>query len=151
MDELKKQAEELGIKVDGRWSKDRIQEEIDAKLAEGQLQEVVDQSAVVQAEQVPEPQADEVVEQEGAAEEAAEVDEEEGQEEGERQSFIDPKPEVAEQPESAVITSMIENPMRAFGLNGKGSTAPVHAAQLRDKAFLAKLRRAVELGMIKGE
>lgn len=144
MDELKKQAEELGIKVDGRWSKDRIQEEIDAKLAEGQLQEVVDQSAVVQAEQVPESQADEVVEQE-------EGDEEEGQEEGERQPFTDPKPEVVEQPESAVITSMVENPMRAFGLNGKGSTATVHAAQLRDKAFLAKLQRAIELGMIKGE
>lgn len=144
MDELKKQAEELGIKVDGRWSKDRIQEEIDAKLAEGQLQEVVDQSAVVQAEQIAEPQADEVVEQ-------GEGGDEEGQEEGERQSFTDPKPEVFEQPESAVITSMIENPMRAFGLSGKGSTATVHAAQLRDKAFLAKLQRAIELGMIKGE
>lgn len=34
MSDLKKQAEELGIKVDGRWSDERIQQEIDAKLAE---------------------------------------------------------------------------------------------------------------------
>lgn len=34
MDDLKKQAEELGIKVDGRWSDDRIQEEIDKALGE---------------------------------------------------------------------------------------------------------------------
>lgn len=34
MSDLKKQAAELGIKVDGRWSDERIQEEIDAKLAE---------------------------------------------------------------------------------------------------------------------
>lgn len=32
--DLKKQAAELGIKVDGRWKDDRIQAEIDAKLAE---------------------------------------------------------------------------------------------------------------------
>lgn len=34
MSDLKKQAEELGIKVDGRWNDERIQQEIDAKLAE---------------------------------------------------------------------------------------------------------------------
>lgn len=33
MDDLKKQAEELGIKIDGRWSDDRIREEIDKALA----------------------------------------------------------------------------------------------------------------------
>lgn len=33
MDELKKQAEELGIEVDGRWSEKRIQSEIDKALA----------------------------------------------------------------------------------------------------------------------
>lgn len=32
--DLLKQAEELGIKVDGRWKDDRIQSEIDAKLSE---------------------------------------------------------------------------------------------------------------------
>lgn len=32
-EELKKQAEELGIKIDGRWSDERIQQEIDKVLA----------------------------------------------------------------------------------------------------------------------
>lgn len=33
MDDLKKQAEELGIEVDGRWGEDRLKQEIDAALA----------------------------------------------------------------------------------------------------------------------
>lgn len=35
LDELKAQAEELGIKVDGRWSEAKIQEMIDAELEKG--------------------------------------------------------------------------------------------------------------------
>lgn len=33
MSDLKKQAEELGIKVDGRWNDERLQQEIDRALA----------------------------------------------------------------------------------------------------------------------
>lgn len=33
MTDLEKQAQELGIKVDGRWSEERLQEEIDKALA----------------------------------------------------------------------------------------------------------------------
>ena len=33
MEELKQQAEALGIKVDGRWSEERLQDEIDKALA----------------------------------------------------------------------------------------------------------------------
>lgn len=33
MDDLKAQAEELGIKIDGRWSEDRLREEIDKALS----------------------------------------------------------------------------------------------------------------------
>lgn len=33
MTDLEKQAEELGIKVDGRWSDERLQQEIDKVLA----------------------------------------------------------------------------------------------------------------------
>lgn len=35
MDDLKKQAEELGIKIDGRWSEDRLREEVDKALLGG--------------------------------------------------------------------------------------------------------------------
>lgn len=31
-EELKKQAEELGIKIDGRWNEERLQQEIDKAL-----------------------------------------------------------------------------------------------------------------------
>lgn len=96
MDELKKQAEELGIKIDGRWSEDRLREEIDQKLS-------------TQPEQEQEPEV-----------EAA---------------------------ESITITSLIENPMRAFGLTGKGSTATIRLDQL-DKELSAKIRRAVDIGFI---
>lgn len=34
MDEAKAKAESIGIKVDGRWSVDRIKQEIEAKLAD---------------------------------------------------------------------------------------------------------------------
>jgi len=33
MTDLEKQAEELGIKVDGRWSEERLQQEIDKALS----------------------------------------------------------------------------------------------------------------------
>jgi hypothetical protein len=38
-EELIKQAEELGLKVDGRWSDERLQSEIDAVLSDGQPNE----------------------------------------------------------------------------------------------------------------
>lgn len=34
LDVLRKEAKELGVKVDGRWSAERLRQEIDAKLAE---------------------------------------------------------------------------------------------------------------------
>lgn len=47
MEELKAQAEELGIKVDGRWSAERIQAEIDKALdAPAPVVEVVEVAAV---------------------------------------------------------------------------------------------------------
>lgn len=36
MEDLKKKAEELGIKVDGRWSEDRLREEIERVEAEAE-------------------------------------------------------------------------------------------------------------------
>lgn len=42
MDDLKKQADELGIAIDGRWSERRIQEEIDKVLASGPEKEKED-------------------------------------------------------------------------------------------------------------
>lgn len=127
MDELKKQAEELGIKVDGRWSAERLQAEIDEKLA-------------ADPEPVPQPDVDPIPE--------TPVDEPEAPSDP-VEPEPEPEPEV-EVAESITITSLIENPMRAFGLTGKGSSATIRLDQL-DKALSAKIRRAVELGFIKGE
>lgn len=44
---LKEQAEELGIKIDGRWSDSRIEEEIDKVLSEGENQEANNQYRIV--------------------------------------------------------------------------------------------------------
>lgn len=64
MDELKKQAAELGIKVDGRWSADRLQAEIDEALdapapvvTEDQTEEVVDTAPDEHEVVEPEPRA----------------------------------------------------------------------------------------------
>ena len=43
MSDLKEQAEELGIKVDGRWSEEKIQEAIDEKLNEDESDKEDDQ------------------------------------------------------------------------------------------------------------
>lgn len=42
MDDLKKQAEELGLEIDGRWSARRIQEEIDKALGAEQKETKVE-------------------------------------------------------------------------------------------------------------
>ena len=141
MDELKKQAEELGIKVDGRWSAERLQAEIDEKLAADPEPEVVEPvvaAPVIQEEPVVEAP---LVEPEPVVDPEVVADPVEPEPE--------PEPEV-EAAESITITSLIENPMRAFGLAGKGSSATIRLDQL-DKALSAKIRRAVELGLIKGE
>lgn len=63
MDELKKQAAELGIKVDGRWSAERLQAEIDEALdapapvvAEDNAEEVVDTAPAEPEVVEPEPE-----------------------------------------------------------------------------------------------
>lgn len=137
MDELKKQAEALGIKVDGRWSEDRLREEIEKVQA--QLQ----------------PDVDPAQEPEGP-EEGVEPESEEPQAPAEpkhEQSGIDdivvPMDKEAVSAVGFTITSLIENPMKALGLKGLGDTATITVGRLSDERFVAKLQRAEELGMIK--
>ena len=47
MSDLKEQAEELGIKVDGRWSEEKIQEAIDEKLNEDEPDKEGDQPSSI--------------------------------------------------------------------------------------------------------
>jgi ribosomal protein L12E/L44/L45/RPP1/RPP2 len=127
--DLKKQAEELGIQVDGRWSDAKIQAMIDDVLAQGQP----DPTPQPDADPVPEP----VDEPQESAEPEAEAETEAGDD--------------ALDATEVTITSLIENPMKVFGLRGIGDTAKIAVGRLRDDRFAAKLVRAKEMGMIRLE
>jgi hypothetical protein len=47
-DEMKEYAESIGIKVDGRWSEDRLQKEIDSRLAPEQEETVPPESKMAE-------------------------------------------------------------------------------------------------------
>lgn len=156
MDELKKQAEELGIKVDGRWSAERLQAEIDEKLAADPEPEVVEPAAeataVEQEEPVAEPEAvvdpvDPEPEPELSTEAKAAAD---AEIEAEIQARFDD--DQAKANDSVVVTSLIANPMKVFGLTGEGSTATFTRQQLAaDSRLTAKLQRAMDSGMVSVE
>ena len=55
----------------------------------------------------------------------------------------------AEAVDSVVVTSLIANPMKVFGLTGEGSTATFTRQQLAaDSRLTAKLQRALDSGMV---
>jgi ribosomal protein L15 len=123
MDKLKKQAEELGIKVDGRWSEERLQEEINEALAlkadaAAEAQRKADEDARLKAEALAEIEARE------AALAAQESD------------------------EAVTIINLQANPMKVLGLKSYGE-AKLTAAQMADPRFTAKVERARLLGLIK--
>lgn len=136
MDELKKQAEALGIKVDGRWSEDRLREEIEKVQA--QLQPDVGH---VPESEVPEEMVDPEPEEPQAP---AEPEPEPSAVDG----ITAPLDKEAVAAVEFTITSLIENPMKALGLKGLGDTATIAVSRLSDERFVAKLQRAEELGMI---
>lgn len=59
MSDLKKKAEALGIDVDGRWSEDRIQQEIDKATAAASKQSQADQQAADEAKKAADKKAQE--------------------------------------------------------------------------------------------
>lgn len=148
MDDLKKQAEELGIKVDKRWSDQRLQAEIDEKLAADPESEVVAQPdvepVVVEPAPVAEPEAvaDPVEpEPELSAEEKAAAD-------AEIEAEIQARFDASQDDGSVVIINLQANPMKVLGLTSYGE-ATLTAAQLADPRFYAKVERAKTLGLIK--
>ena len=145
MDDLKKQAEELGIKVDGRWSAERLQAEIDEKLAADPEPEVEQEEPVAEPEAVadpvePEPEPEPELSAEDKAAADAEIEAEIQARFEESQAHAD---------DSVVVTSLIANPMKVFGLTGEGSTATFTRQQLAaDSRLTAKLQRALDSGMV---
>ena len=168
MDELKKQAEELGIKVDGRWSAERLQAEIDEKLAADPEPEVVAQPdaevVVVEPEPAVEPEAaaDPVEPEVGAGVAAtfgdpiiSPVTEPEfdpaakAAADAEIEAEIQARFDASQDDGSVVIINLKENPMRVLGLGGLHTESVLTAAQLADPRFYAKVERAISLGLVK--
>lgn len=140
MDEIKKQAEELGIKVGKNWSEDRIREEIETAQANQPQPELVDDLPAAQSEQVVE-----------VPEAGIDPVEPEPEPEPEAQAPDEPEEDAeAGASDTATITSLIENPMSVFGLDGLGSTVTIHTDQL-DARLAQKIRNARDKGMIKVE
>lgn len=141
MDELKKQAEELGIKIDGRWSAERLQAEIDEKLAE---EPVAEADAPVEPE--PEAEAVEPDLTEVNAEIQAEIEARAEANGGIDPDLGDDAPPAEEG--SMTIINLKENSMLVLGLEGLHSESTLHAAQLAEPRFAAKVQRAIDLGLI---
>lgn len=158
MSNLKKKAEDLGIEVDGRWSDERIQKEIDQVTAQknAEAEKIkaaqAEETARLEAEEKERKQAEEAekarLAEEKKAEEAAEAQhklEAKAAEEAEAQR----QALEAEQGAKAVtVVSLQANPMRALGLAGYGE-ATLTAAQMADPRMAKKVERARELGLIK--
>lgn len=125
MSDLKKQAEELGIQVDGRWSDSKIQAMIDEKLAAD-----------------PEPE----VAEDPASETLAEGDEE-AADEPEADPVEPDSEEQVEATQSVTIKNLQANPMKSLGLASYGEVT-LTELQMADPAVAARVKRAVELGLI---
>lgn len=148
MDELKKQAEELGIKVDGRWSAERLQAEIDEAL-NAPSPVVVDEPAaevVAIVEALPEAVEPEVDLTEANAEIQAEIEARAEANDGVDPDLGDDAPPAEEG--SMTIINLKENSMLVLGLQGLHSESTLHAAQLAEPRFAAKVQRAIDLGLI---
>lgn len=140
MDELKKQAEELGIKVDGRWSAERLQAEIDEVLAKEPEHDAETPEAVAEPEARTEP-----VEPEPEPELDAEA---KAAGDAEIQADIQARFDASQAEGSVTVINLQENTMMALGLEGLHSEATLTAAQMALPRFAAKVQRAIDLGLI---
>jgi len=150
VDDLKKQAEELGIKVDKRWSDQRLQAEIDEKLAE------TPEPAVEQPEIAPEAvELEPVVEPESVTDpiepESEFSPEVKAAADAEIQDEIQARFDVAQEEGAVVVTNLQASPMKALGLASYGEVTFTQGDLARDPQLVKKLERAELLGLVKIE
>lgn len=128
MDELKKQAEELGIEVDGRWSEKRIQSEIDKALAADPVPAVKSQSFEININPT------------------AGMDESDASDKVARMiAKIGPKTHKAK--EGMIIKNMRPNPMKRLGLPGFGFCT-LTDEQMGNEQFMKRIRHGIETGAL---
>lgn len=134
MDELIKQAESLGIKVFKSWDEDRLKAEI-AKTVEANAASSGDHAVAIDSEApslvdgLPEPEPE--------------------PEKPSVSSQIMMQVDVSDEPAMTVI-NLKANPMRSLGLDGYGSKVFAFK-EAADEALMRKIRRGVELGLLKVE
>jgi hypothetical protein len=164
VDDLKKQAKELGIKVDKSWSDQRLQAEIDEKLAAAPESEVVAQPVVETVAETPAVEPEPAVEAEAAtdpvepepepevdlalanAEIQAEIETRapaDGRESEEPTEAVDPVEN------SITVTNLKVNPMKVLGLSSYGSAVFTERQLDADPRLYAKIKRGVDLGILK--
>lgn len=151
MNELKKQAEELGIKVDGRWSEERLLGEVNGAIAakdaaDAEIQAEIEERARVRA-------AEEEAEQARLAKEAQDQADADAlaETQAREQAELDAQAKALEDEradDSVTIINLKENPMSALGLTSYGE-ATITRVQMADPRFSAKVQRALDLGLIK--
>lgn len=165
MDELKKQAEELGIKVDGRWSAERLQAEIGEKLAADPEPELVDdlpeptpeQEVEVPVAEVfeglsapaePEPELEFDPEAKAAADAEIQAEIQARFDASQEAEIIEPE---APTENSVTVINLQANPMKVLGLASYGSTVFTERQLDADPRLYAKIKRGVDLGILKVE
>lgn len=129
MDELIKQAESLGIKVFKSWDEDRLKAEIEAAIKANEATDAIDSEEPSLADDLPDPEPE--IEKPSVS------------------SQIMMQVDVSDEPAMTVI-NLKENPMRSLGLDGYGSKVFAFK-EAADEALMRKIRRGVELGLLKVE
>lgn len=151
MDKLTKQAEALGIKVDGRWSEERLRSEIDEAQAAHDAAEAQQKARVeAEAKEKADAEAQELARKEREEQEAeaerARIEAEEkaaAEAEAQREAF-----EKEQEADSVTVINLQANPMRSLGLASYGEST-LTGVQMSDPRFAAKIERARNLGLIK--
>lgn len=156
MDELIKQAESLGIKVFKSWDEERLKTEI-AKVVEASAASSGDHAVAVDASYhavVIEPVAitvdgDPDLVAEAIVKELAKAATDRETQAPSVSSQIMMQVDVSDEPAMTVI-NLKANPMRSLGLDGYGSKVFAFK-EAADEALMRKIRRGVELGLLKVE
>lgn len=127
MDELKAQAESLGIEVDGRWSEKRIQAEIDKALAADPVSDSNGQSIEITVTPAP------ITSAAAMADKVSEIL---------AKSTAQPGAQ-----KSVTVTNLRDNPNKRLGLKARGQIV-LTADQLGNKHLMARIMHGVETGVL---
>lgn len=147
MDELIKQAESLGVKVFKSWDEERLKAEI-AKVVAANAASSGDHAVAIEPVVIT-VDGDPDLAAEAIAKELAKAAAKPETQAPSVSSQIMMQVDVSDEPAMTVI-NLKANPMRSLGLDGYGSKVFAFK-EAADEALMRKIRRGVELGLLKVE